>query len=71
MIYYNFNKLISKLETDKSIEFVQVKSKPNPNYSQIYIVFTKSSRNKVFLKFKPKEKSFNLEIVKIFLGDVF
>ena len=27
--------------------------------------------NKVYLKFKPKETSFNLEIVKIFLGEIF
>lgn len=71
MKYYNFNKIISKLEKNNKIEFVQVQSVPNPDYSQIYIVITESSMNKVYLKFKPKETSFNLEIVKIFLGEIF
>ena len=71
MKYYNFNKIISKLEKNNKIEFVQVQSVPNRDYSQIYIVITESSMNKVYLKFKPKETSFNLEIVKIFLGEIF
>ena len=71
MNYYNFNKLISKLETDKKIKFVEIQSKPDPNYSQIYIIITQSGMNKVYLKFIPEKSSFNIEIVKIFLGDVF
>ena len=42
MNYYNFNKLISKLETDKKIKFVEIQSKPDPNYSQIYIIITQA-----------------------------
>ncbi len=71
MNYYNFNKLISKLETDKKNKFVEIQSKPDPNYSQIYIIITQSGMNKVYLKFIPQKASFNIEIVKIFLGDVF